>query len=104
MTLTDYPYLFTVEDRFLITGRGVVIVPGIPWRGVPSTKRGDPLILRTPLGEIIETSIKEVEMIRTATRIEASPVLLPSDIHKFDVPIGTEVFLGIPGHVPSEDH
>lgn len=98
MTLSDFPYLFTIAERFSITGRGVVVVPGIPWNGVPVVKRGAPLILRTPLGEIIETSVKELEMINYkpgGERIKASPVLLPSELHKFDIPIGTEVFLGI---------
>lgn len=59
---------------------------------------GDPLILRTPLGEIIKTTVCDFEMISYrpgATRLEASPLLLPSKFHKFDIPIGTEVFLGV---------
>lgn len=100
MTLTDYPFLFTITDRFSITGHGVVIIPGIPSKGVPLVKRGDPLILRTPLGEIIEAAIRDLEMIRYGPGAEgidatAVAVLLPSTFHKFDIPIGTEVFLGI---------
>jgi hypothetical protein len=96
--LGDYPYLFTVADRFSIADRGVILVPGIPWEGAPAVKKGDPLILRTPLGEMIETSVRDLEMITQRSglaRIRATPVLLPSDLHKFDIPIGTEVFLGI---------
>jgi len=95
--LDDHLFLFTVEDRFSIEGRGVVIVPGIPWKGGPVVKKGDPLILRTPLGEIIETFVRDLEMISPrpgGVIFHSSPVLLPSDLHKFDIPIGTEVFLG----------
>jgi translation elongation factor EF-Tu-like GTPase len=72
MNLSDHPFLFTVSDRFAIDGRGTVLVPGVPWEGVPTVKRGDPVILRTPLGEIIETTIEEVERMM-GSRIEASP-------------------------------
>ena len=102
MNLSDHTLLFTVTDRFSITGRGTVVVPGVPWKGVPSVKRGDPLILRTPNGEIIETAIEDVERIMGA-RIEAFPVLLPSSIQKSDVPIGTEVFLRTTAPALSKD-
>jgi len=105
MDLSNHPFLFTVTERFSITGRGVVIVPGIPWKGVPLVKRGDPLILRTPLADVIETSVGDVEMIHGPGPggIEAYPVLLPSTFHKFDIPIGTEVFLGIAGQTCLKD-
>lgn len=97
MSSANLPYLFTVTDRFSLPGRGLVIVPGIPWEGSPPIKRGAPLVLRTPLGDVIETSIRDLEFIRYMPgRVmnRAMPVLLPKDIHKFDIPIGTEVFLG----------
>jgi hypothetical protein len=103
MNLSNHPFLFTVTDRFAIEGRGTVLVPGVPWEGVPPVKRGDPLILRTPLGEIIETAIEDVQRIM-GSLIKASPMLLPPNIPKSNVPIGTEVFLGITDHPPSEDH
>ncbi|QIF00299.1 hypothetical protein [Roseimicrobium sp. ORNL1] len=90
-------YLFTVTDRFHIQGRGVVVVPGIPWtEGIPTVRKGDPLLLRTPLGEAIRTKIQELEMIHyqpDAKRLEATPISFPKDIHVFDIPIGTEVYL-----------
>jgi hypothetical protein len=102
MNLSDHPFLFTVSDRFAIDERGTVLVPGVPWEGVPTVKRGDPVILRTPLGEIIETTIEEVERMM-GSQIEASPMLLPSNIQKSDVPIGTEVFLRITSQAPTGD-
>jgi hypothetical protein len=90
-------YLFTIADRFDIEGRGVVVVPGIPWTtGTPTVRKGDHLLLRTPLGEIIRTKIQEIEMIHHqpySKRLEATPFSLPKDIHVFDIPIGTEVYL-----------
>ena len=59
-------------------------------------RRGDPLILRTPLGEVIHTNLQDIELIRYmpgAKRLEATPISLPKTIHKFDIPIGTEVYL-----------
>ena len=96
MSITDHLYLFTVSDRFSITGRGTVVVPGIPHSlREPIIRRGAALILRTPLGDIRETHLKDLEMISYrpgAKRLEATPILLP-DLHKFDIPIGTEVYL-----------
>jgi hypothetical protein len=57
MDISEHIYLFTITDRFSIEGRGVIVVPGIPWTsGTPIVRRGDPLILRTPLGDIIHYS------------------------------------------------
>jgi len=97
MKISDHTYLFTISDRFSIEGRGVVLVPGIPHSaGTPVVYRGAPLILRTPLGEVIHTNLQDIELIRYmpgAKRLEATPILLPKAIHKFDIPIGTEVYL-----------
>jgi len=96
MKITDHVYLFTIADRLHISGRGTVVVPGIPHSlSDPAIRRGAPLILRTPLGDIIETYLRDIEMISYrpgAKRLEATPILLP-DLHKFDIPIGTEVYL-----------
>ena len=97
MKFLDHVFLFTITDRFGIEDRGVVVVPGIPWTvGTPTVRKGDPLILRTPLGEIIKTELRDIEMISyrpDAKRLEATPILLPKNLHKFDIPIGTEVYL-----------
>jgi hypothetical protein len=96
MRLADHTYLFTITDRFAIEGRGVVVVPGIPWNQPTTVHKGDSLILRTPLGEIIRTRLQDIEMINYrpgAKRLEATPFSLPKELHKFDIPIGTEVYL-----------
>jgi hypothetical protein len=96
MRLADHTYLFTITDRFAIEGRGVVVVPGIPWDLKTTVRKGDPLIIRTPLGDILERTLQDIEMISYrpgGRRLEATPFSLPKDIHKFDIPIGTEVYL-----------
>lgn len=97
MKVTDHTYLFTITDLFSIDRRGIVIAPGIPWaHEEPVVRKGDPLILRTPLGDIIRTSLKEFEMIRYlpgGRRNEATPIMLEKGLHRFDLPIGMEVYL-----------
>ncbi len=96
MNLADHTYLFTISDRFAIEGRGVVVVPGIPWSQRITVRKGDALILRTPLGEIIRTHLQDIELINYrpgGKRLEATPLSLPKELHKFDIPIGTEVYL-----------
>jgi len=93
--MDDYIFLFTITDRFSIEGRGVVVVPGIPWTA-PTVRKGDPPVLRTPLGAIIKTTLQDIELINYrpgANRLEATPFSLPKNIHKFDIPIGTGVYL-----------
>lgn len=92
----DPVLLFTVEDAFQITDRGCVLVPG------PSTEEGsqpiqigDRLCLRKPDGHSFETVIAGLEMIRRRPRpkVITAPILLPRNVAKGDVPVGTEVWL-----------
>ncbi|EEF59008.1 hypothetical protein [Pedosphaera parvula] len=88
--------LFIVADRFQIAGRGCVLVPGLPCEpGDPIVHRGARIRLRTPTGREIDTFVKELELISYRKRPQkfAAPVLLPHDIMKDDVPVGTEVLL-----------
>jgi len=89
-------HLFTVADRFEIEGRGCVLIPGLPCEpGDPIVKRGARIRLRTPVGSELDTFVKEIEMIGYRKKPEkiAAPILLPRDISKDDVPVGTEVLL-----------
>lgn len=89
-------HLFTVADRFQIEGRGCVLVPGLPTEpGSPNVRKGARIRLRTPEGKETDTFIKELEMISFRKRPEriCIPVLLPKDITKEDVPVGTAVLL-----------
>ncbi len=98
-------HLFTVTDRFSIPGRGTVLAPGIPRAGGPIVRRGDPLLLRTPSGDVLRTTLREVEMIGRrldGAPILHNPILLDVDIRDFDIPPGTEVFLDNPPGNPPE--
>src|SRR5438045_1084877 len=89
-------HLFTVADRFQIEGRGCVLVPGLPTDpGSPNLSRGARIRLRTSAGKETDTFIEALEMISYRNRPEkiCIPVLLPKNITKEDVPIGTEVLL-----------
>lgn len=46
--------LFTIEDTFLIEGRGLVPVPGIVPQGEERFRIGDPISLKRPDGSEIE--------------------------------------------------
>lgn len=88
--------LFLVEDAFQITGRGCVLVPGpSAEQGSQRIRIGDRLRLRKPDGDCFDTAIEGVEMIgrRPAPHVITLPILLPSDVTKGDVPVGTQVWL-----------
>jgi len=89
-------HLFTVADRFQIENLGCVLAPGLSTEpGSPSLRIGARIRLRTPEGREIDTSIRDLPMISYRKMPEkiTVPVLLPNDLTKDDVPIGTEVLL-----------
>ena len=89
-------HLFTVADRFQIDGRGCVLVPGLPTEpDSPNVPEGARIRLRTPEGKETDTFIKAIELICYRKKPEkiCIPILLPKDITKEDVPVGTEVLL-----------
>jgi hypothetical protein len=88
--------LFKVQDRFQLTGRGCVLVPGIPDEpSLPTVRVEDKIMLMRPDGSKILTHIASIEMVNYRTKQEriAAPICLPSDLSTEDIPKGTEVFL-----------
>ena len=88
-------HLSTVEDRFEITGRGCVVVPGIP-HDCPkdiAVRRGDTIELRKPDGTSLRTRIYEIEFCDGPGKRSDVAFLLPPEITKADVPVGTEIWL-----------
>lgn len=55
--------LFTIRDRFLVQGRGLVPVPGIEPQGNERFCIGDRLLLRRPDGSILQTTIGGLELL-----------------------------------------
>ena len=80
-----------VEDVFQITGRGCVIVPGLPIGAEIQVRIGDALVLRRPDGSEVATSIRGMES--GVRRENGGIAILLADVTKADVPIGTEVWL-----------
>jgi hypothetical protein len=96
VTVVGVVHLFTVADRFQIEERGCVLIPGLPTEaGSPKVQQGARILLRTPDGLEIQTLVEAIEFIRYAKQPEkiCDPILLPKDLTKDQVPVGTEVFL-----------
>ena len=76
-------FLFKVENVFMITGWGLILVPGL---GDKYVKAGSAIKLVRPDGSILRTKI-------TGIIFESHDISIGRDIEKKDVPIGTEVWL-----------
>jgi hypothetical protein len=86
-------YLCTIEDVFLITGRGCVVVPGIPTDLPQPPRAGAKLLVRQPDGKTLEAMLHGVEMIRTDRPMDHIAFTFPPHITKSDLLIGSEVFV-----------
>jgi hypothetical protein len=75
--------LFIVEDIFWITGRGVVLLPGL---GPKFLRVGTAIRLIRPDGSTIDTKIRGIGF------NEYHDILIGEGIRKEDVPKGTEVW------------
>ncbi len=83
--------LFTVEDTFLIEGRGLVPVPGIAPQGDERFRVGDPIKLKRPDGSEMVRRIAGLELLCPRPRPDDVVILLKG-LGKDDVPVGTEVW------------
>jgi len=83
-------FVFTVEDVFCITGRGCVVVAGMPDHKL-FLKPGDGILLKRPDGSEVETTIRGVDAGIRRENGTAIAILL-ADVTKADIPIGTEVW------------
>lgn len=83
--------VLTVEDSFAIDGRGVVLLPGLEPIGDEVFRAGDPIRIRRPDGTDLDTTMHGVEFL-TSTAGSSLVILLPRDVAKSDVPIGSEVW------------
>ena len=76
--------LFKVDERFMVTGRGLVLVPGL---GEKKATLGDPVRIIRPDGTIIETTIRGIGFNKFRE------ILVGGNLTKEDIPIGSEVWL-----------
>jgi hypothetical protein len=77
-------FLFKVDDRFMVTGRGLILVPGL---GEKKASVGDPIKIIRPDQSTVETTIKGIGW------NEFRDILIGNELTKDDVPIGSEVWL-----------
>jgi len=75
--------LFTVENTFFISGRGLMLVSS---QNDHSLKTGDKIELVTPAKSRMLTAVIGVSFDKTS-------ILIDSQYTKKDIPIGTEVWL-----------
>ncbi len=84
--------LFTVQDTFFISGRGLVPVPGIIPQDDERFRIGDPILLKRPDGSCLEWKIGGLEMIScTRPRPRDDVAILLQGLSKEDLPVGSEV-------------
>jgi hypothetical protein len=77
-------FLFKVEDRFMLTGIGLVLTPGL---GDKSVFTGERIRIISLVQTIISTSIKGIMW------NEFRHISVGNNLSKEDVPVGSEVWL-----------
>jgi len=77
-------FLFKVHERFMVTGIGLVLVPGL---GDKKATLGDQIKIIRPDQSIIETAIRGIGF------NQFRDILVGSNLTKDDVPIGSEIWL-----------
>jgi hypothetical protein len=82
-----------VEDVFDISGRGCIIVPGIPYSFDPPIGIGAKLEIRNPSGHVVLATLKGIEMINRGRKMQHSPFLVNRAVKKGDIEIGAEIYL-----------
>jgi translation elongation factor EF-Tu-like GTPase len=88
--------LSIVEDLFQISGRGLIVVPGIPSSGNWKIKIGDTLILKRPDGIELSTIVRGIDMLNhRVPGPHPIPILLGAELTKEDVPIGTQLWVEV---------
>ena len=82
--------LFTVEDTFMVKGRGLVSVPDIIPQGEEVFRVGDALLLKRPDGSAIHTTIDGLELLNPNPNNQV--VVLVRFLKRDDIPVGTDVW------------
>jgi hypothetical protein len=90
-------WLFKIEDVFDITGRGCIIVPGIPYALGLKLPVGTALTVQTPSGESLQVSIASFEHFhRRAEGLTHAAFAVGGGVTKAQLPIGSDVYLSSP--------
>ena len=86
-------FIEKVEDVFGISGRGCVIVPGIPYSFNPQIGIGAKIEIRNPSGSVVQATLIGIEMINRGRPMEHAPFSVNRDVKKSDIEIGAELYL-----------
>ena len=86
-------FIEEVEDVFDISGRGCIVVPGIPYNFEPVINKESILEFHNPNGSKTRTTIQAFEMINRGKPMEHAPFSLPQEIKKKDIEPGAKIYL-----------
>ncbi|WP_338473489.1 hypothetical protein V3H56_14305 [Pseudomonas sp. MS646] len=82
-----------VEEIFEVNGVGCVICPGIPHDFPHPVRSSVALVIETPMGDRIETTLQNLMWVRGGKQRLHDPFSIAGDIQKTDIPLGSRVFL-----------
>lgn len=87
--------LSKIEQVFQFNDLGCIIVPGIPTeiKNRCKLKVGDEIELRFPDGKVMSTKIASINMVCGTPSPPPIPLMLPKEIKKNEIEIGTEVWI-----------
>lgn len=89
----DMRQLFEIEDVFDLTGRGCVLVPGVPHAFPGSVKAGATILIEPPSGRAFETRIVAFELVNRGRLAGHTPFSVLGSIGKGQLPVGSKVLL-----------
>lgn len=81
----------TIEDKFVIEGRGVVIAPGLPRDKAGLLKHEDFIVLFDYEDNALLTQVRSIEL-SSPPSPKGWAILLPSDVRSGDIKIGMQVW------------
>lgn len=87
-------HLFNVRETFQITGRGIIVISDLDFESLPSNfkvKIGDPIEVVENSRIILKTSVAGIEHCDPWTSKHPFAILLPLNVLKEDVPLGSEI-------------
>ncbi len=83
----------TIEGVFYITGRGCLVVPGIPYDFPTPIGAGAQLLVETPSGEHAKITLVGLVMLNRGKPMNYATFFVTSEISKSQLPVGSKIFL-----------
>jgi len=88
--------LYEIEEALSISGRGCVLMPGMPEAANVPLQQGNRVKLVPPVGSPFESQIHSLDAVHNRNSIQPEIrvlVVLPESVSKQAVPPGTKLFL-----------